>query len=111
MVELNSFSPTKSRIFLIVISGFFVKSSYQDEQERIRARIRTVENKLKDCQNCIRSTRSEISIYKWRRTYFWIADAGLPTVLFGLALWASLYQIFMLRCLEIPLNCAGGETP
>ncbi len=88
--------------------GTLDKATIQHEQERIRTRIRTVENKLKDCQNGIRSTRSEISIYKWRRTNFWIADAGLPTVLFGLALWASLDQIFMLRCLEIPLNCAGG---
>ena len=83
----------------------------QREQEVLRTRISTLENKLKEYQNGIRSTRSEISIYKWRRTYFWFADAGLPTVLFGLALWASLDQIFMLRCLEIPLNCAGGETP
>ena len=66
---------------------------------------------LRSAQKDVRQTRSELRHYNWRRTYFWFADAGLPTVLFGLALWASLDQIFMLHCLEIPLNCAGGETP
>ncbi len=66
---------------------------------------------LRSAQKDVRQTRSELRDYNWRRTYFWFADAGLPTVLFGLAVWASLDQIFMLHCLEIPLNCAGGETP
>ncbi len=81
------------------------------QRKRLEGRIVKVEKNVGSAQKTIREIRSELRDYNWRRTYFWFADAGLPTVLFGLALWASLDQIFMLHCLEIPLNCAGGETP
>ncbi len=78
--------------------GAFDNETTQSEQETLQTRIGTVENNLKECQNGIRSTRSEISIYKWRRANFWLADAGFPTVLFGLALWASLDKVYALLC-------------
>lgn len=66
---------------------------------------------IEGTQNKFRSARSLLNAYNWRRTYFWITDLGLPTVLFGLALWASIDKILMLNCVEIPPSCAGGKTP
>ncbi len=44
----------------------------------------------------IPGTRAAIKDYRWRRTYFWIVDAGLPTALFIFAVGSAIYEISIL---------------
>jgi hypothetical protein len=59
---------------------------------------------VEEGQKRIRNARSQIRDYNWRRTYFWLADAGLPTALFGLALLAGIGEIN--RLMNAPV-CVG----
>ncbi len=64
--------------------------------------IPALEANVKGTQINVKKARSTYIDYNWRRTYFWIADAGLPTGLFGLALWASIVKILIPYCLDTP---------
>lgn len=64
-----------------------------DERERLQTRKAILESQIQTAQDRTRATRSELSDYNWRRTYFWLADAGLPVALFAAAVIAASIEI------------------
>lgn len=64
--------------------------------EKWRDRIASMERNADTTQIAIELTRSKVSDYYWRRTYFWLADAGLPVALFAVAAIAATREIIAL---------------
>lgn len=50
----------------------------------------------------IKTSKFKIRDYNWRRAYFWIADAGLPLLLFLIALGATVEKVLTYQYLFFP---------
>lgn len=78
------------------LEEFDLKETRIPRRKALGKQISEMEKSLSEMAFSIAAQRRDLSIFKWQRRVWWIADAGLPSVLFIVALGASLVKI---RCL------------
>ncbi len=91
----------------------------EEERKKTAAACRNIEKRYldryekeyKQAMSIRRSTHSQLTEYIWRRAYFWLVDAGLPTFLFGLALWSASAAYLLISFCQYPLEYFSFCTP
>jgi len=76
---------------------------HHERQNKNQPMIKQIKQAIKEVEITIERIQSNINHYRWERLSFWIFDAGLPTVFFLIALWASVEKIYWLSSTDIPI--------